>query len=170
MNIEDRYTYNSVDVAKIIAAYANEHKYSINMTKIQKLLYIAYGTFLSVKNTRLTNEHPQAWPFGPVFPTTRNKLSKLDICNISFEDTGIVDLKDDEELIQLIAVVFKSFGSNNAVSLSEWSHREGSPWERTTKVNGFKWGNVIPDTYIKEYFDTIVVKKDARPTTDTATV
>jgi uncharacterized phage-associated protein len=33
----------------------------MNMTKIQKLTYIAYGTYLTIKDERLTDEHPQAW-------------------------------------------------------------------------------------------------------------
>lgn len=74
--INDTYKYDSVTVANYIIAFANENKFFINMTKLQKLLYIAYGVYLSVKNERLTNEHPQAWPYGPVFPTTRNRLIK----------------------------------------------------------------------------------------------
>ena len=74
--MEDTYKYKSTIVATYIAALANEKRVSVNMTKIQKLLYIAYGIYLAVKDSRLTNEHPQAWPYGPVFPTTRNKLQK----------------------------------------------------------------------------------------------
>ncbi|MDH6305183.1 putative phage-associated protein [Parabacteroides sp. PF5-5] len=160
MGIIDIYKYNSVDIAKFIAAYANKHKYTINMTKIQKLLYIAYGTYLSVKNERLVDEHPQAWPYGPVFPTTRNKLSKTVIQSISYDDPDVKKNSEDSTLSSLITLVFNSFGQNNAVSLSEWSHKKGSPWEKTTIIDGFKWGDIIPDKYIKDYFDTIVVKKD----------
>ena len=118
--IEDKYKYNSVDMAKYIVAYANEHNFGINMTKMQKLLYIAYGTFLSVKNYRLVNEHPQAWPYGPVFPTTRNKLLKVDMSSITSEDVG--DIKDDAEVRQLVKIVFDSFGSRTGADLSAWSH------------------------------------------------
>lgn len=161
MNIEDIYDYNSVDIAKLITAYANNNQYSINITKVQKLLYIAYGVYLAVRGKRLTNEHPQAWPYGPVFPTTRNKLNKIDLNLIDNTNADISRLYEDESLMKLIELVFRSFGKNNAGSLSEWSHKEGSPWEKTTKIKGFKWGDVIPDSYIKEYFDKIVVRKDA---------
>lgn len=63
--IQDTYRYKSTDVALHLAAVANERRVSINMTKIQKLLYITYGVFLRVYRERLLNEHPQARPNGP---------------------------------------------------------------------------------------------------------
>ena len=134
--IQDTYRYKSTDVALHLAAVANERRVSINMTKIQKLLYITYGVFLRVHRERLLNEHPQAWPYGPVFPATRNRLLKRDLYSIAF--------------------VFSSFGGWNAGQLSEWSHRQGSPWEETTSREGFVWGGVISDDLIYDYFAKIV--------------
>jgi len=160
MTIDDVYAYRSEDVAKYIAAYANEHNFGINMTKIQKLLYIAYGIYLSVKDKRLTNEHPQAWPYGPVFPTTRNKLLNIDISELSLSDECISELAADKEMLGLMKIVFNVFGKRTATYLSEWSHMEKSPWDITVKSEGFKWGDRIPDDSIKKYFDSIIVKKD----------
>ncbi|MDR2969384.1 MAG: SocA family protein [Tannerellaceae bacterium] len=156
--IQDTYRYNSVAAAKYIAAYANEHRYAINITKIQKLLYIAYGTFLSVNNERLTDEHPQAWPYGPVFPTTRSKLLHIDIQSINIKDPDILFLESDSELKGLIEFVFRFFRWKNAADLTEWSHKDGSAWHRTTNMRNFDWGCIIPDEYIKEYFDSIIVR------------
>ena len=158
--IEDRYKYNSVDMAKFIVAYANEHNFGINMTKLQKLLYIAYGTFMSVKNYRLVNEHPQAWPYGPVFPTTRNKLLKTDMSKITFENVG--EIKDDEEVKQLVKIVFDNFGLRTGADLSAWSHKPNSPWDLTVNTKGFKWGDQIPDAYIQDYFNSILVRNEAQ--------
>lgn len=38
----EKYRYNSVDVARFIVAIANEKHISINITKVQKLLYIVH--------------------------------------------------------------------------------------------------------------------------------
>lgn len=158
--IPDTYKYNSVDVACAIIAYANEHKVYINMTKTQKLLYIAYGAYLAIRGERLTNEHPQAWPYGPVFPTTRNKLLYLDDFS-EFDKSNYPnqEIFKDNDLNALIAMVFYTFGKYNAASLSEWSHKSNSPWDRTVKTSGFNWGDRIPDEYIKEYFDTLLVRR-----------
>ena len=112
--ISDTYKYDSVTVANYIIAFANQNKFFINMTKLQKLLYIAYGVYLYVKNERLTNEHPQAWPYGPVFPTTRNKLIKKDFSEISLSDENLEKIARDSEMESLMKLVFGSYGSKTA--------------------------------------------------------
>lgn len=144
--------YDSVTVARFIIAKANEKGCPVNMTKVQKLLYIAYGIFLAVKDERLTDEHPQAWPYGPVFPRTRNKLLKTDFYGIGLDDPGLAGISSDDETVSLINLVFRSFGNWSASQLSEWSHSEGSPWERAVSSDGFKWGDRIPDEYISSFF------------------
>lgn len=157
---KETYRYNSVDVARYIAATANERHITINITKIQKLLYIAYGVFLVVKGARLTNEHPQAWPYGPVFPTTRNSLLKVDLYSISKEEEGLREMRDDDDLNALMELVFRSFGTWSAGQLTEWSHSAGTPWQRISSAEGFHWGDRIPDEYIIEYFKTILVRNE----------
>lgn len=153
--IQDTYICNSVTLARYIAAYANTHGFVINMTKLQKLLYITYGVYLAVTGNRLTNEHPQAWPYGPVFPTTRNKLLKKNLEEIQiFEDASITD-----EVKSCVKLVFNSFGKYNASFLSAWSHKPNSPWDKTVNQDSFKWGNTISDEYIQPYFKNILVKK-----------
>lgn len=154
--IDDRYKYKSTVLARYIIAYANEHNYGINMTKLQKLLYITYGVYLAVKGERLTDEHPQAWPYGPVFPTTRNRLLKIpfDVISLHNEEQDITD-----DVKSCVKLVFDTYGNFNAGTLSVWSHQSGSPWELTTKREGFKWGDRILDEDIKEYFASMIKKK-----------
>ena len=153
---DDTYRYNSVTVAFYIVAWANNHRVSINLTKTQKLLYIAYGANLILGNNRLCNEHPQAWPYGPVFPTTRNKLLKTDLGHVSMESPELKDVKDDSYLESLVKFVFDGFGTKTAGQLTAWSHAPNSPWDETTHLPGFKWGAEIPDAYIYEYFSGII--------------
>lgn len=156
MENKEIYKYNSVDVAKYIVAMSNSKKLSINMTKVQKLLYIAYGLYLAVKEERLTNEHPQAWPYGPVFPTTRNKLLKTDLYSIDFTDESLKDIINDKDVKSLLELVFRSFGTWSAGSLTSWSHGDGTPWQQTVSSENFIWGKQIPDDYIKQYFKRII--------------
>jgi uncharacterized phage-associated protein len=150
--------YKSTILAKYIAAYWNDKYEDINITKIQKLTYIAYGVFLAVKDERLIDEHPQAWPYGPVFPITRNKLIKLDLNTISFEDKELSEIQKDEEVVELINLVYKTFGSWTASRLSAWSHKEGSPWESAVYTSsGIVYGGVIKDDIIRSYFRKIII-------------
>lgn len=155
-------TYNSVLVAEYIAALVNKSGLGINMTKLQKLLYIVYGTYLALKGDRLVNEHPQAWPYGPVFPTVRNKLLKKDMTSISFDDLRFHEIKKDVYLGNVIRLVLDSFGNKNATTLTVWSHQEGSPWSRVSSQEGFTWGMIIPDEYIKEYFNSILIRNGGK--------
>lgn len=159
MNMET-YRYKSTVVAKYIIFRAGEARIMINMTKIQKLLYIAYGIYLAVKGDRLINEQPKAWPFGPVFPTTRTKLLRVDFMDYDIsKDEECAQVRGDKELKELIDLVLSGFGTLSAGQLSEWSHQEGSPWHKTMLLQGFKWNQSIPDEYIKDYFNSIIVKK-----------
>ena len=130
------------------------------MTKLQKLLYVVYGTYLAMRGERLTDEHPQAWPYGPVFPTTRNKLLNVPFDTITFADADLSELNTDETTKQYIEVVFNNFGKFNAATLTTWSHSAGSPWETTTQTKGFKWGDRIDDETIRQYFDGIIIRKN----------
>lgn len=159
MEIKDTFIYRSTDIATYIIALANERRIAINMTKMQKLLYIVYGAYLRIYGERLLNEHPQAWPYGPVFPTTRNRFLKQDFCTVSKENITAAErgcIEKDGQLNKIIDFVFEHFGDWNAGQLSEWSHSDGSPWHQTTNKNGFKWGNTIPDELIQSYFNNII--------------
>jgi uncharacterized phage-associated protein len=156
----ETYKYKSTVVAKYIISRANEANIAMNMTKLQKLLYITYGIYLIVKGERLINEQPKAWPFGPVFPTTRQKLLHLDFIDYDIlKDGECTQIQEDKEHQYLVDLVFSSFGKLSAGQLSEWSHQKGSPWHQTTQLKGFKWNQNIPDEYIKDYFGMHIVKK-----------
>ena len=158
---DDTYKYNSVAVAFYIVAWANKNRYTINLTKAQKLLYVAYGANFILGNNRLCNEHPQAWPYGPVFPTTRNKLSNIDLNSINMQNPILSEVKDDSYLDNLIKFVFEGFGNKTAGQLTAWSHSENSPWEQTTKEPYFKWGMEIPDLFIYNYFNNLIKRTPA---------
>lgn len=144
--------YNSVLFAKYIIAWANDKGIPINMTKTQKLLYISYGVWLAVIGTRLLNEHPQAWPYGPVFPTTRKKLLKIDFYKIRKDCDEFEALTSNEDITGMLNLVFETYGDWTASMLSTWSHQNGSPWERAVDRPGFKWGDRIADEDIQGYF------------------
>jgi len=152
--------YRSTLLAKYIAAYFNDKRADVNITKIQKLTYIAYGSYLAIFDARLIDEHPQAWPYGPVFPTTRKHLLKTDLNAISLQDTDFKEISSDRDIVSLIDMIYKTFGSWSAASLSDWSHKEGSPWEKTVSSKSFRWGDKINDDYIKSYFKKIIVYTD----------
>jgi len=148
--------YKSTILAKYIAAYLNTKRVDMNITKIQKLAYIMYGTYLAATGERLIDEHPQAWPYGPVFPHTRENLLKCSLYEISMSDEDLKEISNDKAVSLLMDKVFTAFGSWSASQLSGWSHKEGSPWEAIVSTPGFKWSDRIDDDSIKAYFKRLV--------------
>src|ERR1051326_9005599 len=143
-------TYDSVLAAKFLMALANSKGVVLNVTKVQKLLYIIYGFFLASANHKIINESPQAWPFGPVFPRTRNKVDYSKIINL--DDAELSEINQDPIVKKIFSEMVDGFLGISANKLSKWSHTEGSPWDITRKKEGFKWSDTISDELITEYF------------------
>jgi uncharacterized phage-associated protein len=51
--------YKSTVLAKYIAAFMNEKRADMNITKIQKTTFIAHGIYLAIRESPLVDEHSQ---------------------------------------------------------------------------------------------------------------
>lgn len=142
--------YNSVLLAEYLISLANSQGVLLNMTKVQKLLYIMYGSLLSKKGRLISDESPKAWPFGPVFPKVHKRVDLKKVKPLNHCDFDII--KDDEEITDVIYSVIEKFSKFSATQLSDWSHIEDSPWDLTTKEKGFKWNSPISTDLIVDYF------------------
>ncbi len=152
-------SYDSVLVAEYLLALAYNKGKVLNVTKVQKLLYIAYGFFLSNKNRILIKETPKAWPYGPVFPRTRKKVNYSEV--ISIDDPKFKEIKSDTEITTFFNSLIDKYSKYTASQLSEWSHSKGGAWDLTTKKTGFKWNSEIDNQTIKDYFSTINILENA---------
>ena len=147
--------YDSVTVANYLLALAYKKGIVLNVTKVQKLLFIAYGYFLAHYNQQLFNEKPKAWPYGPVFPKTRKQVDYSKIIDV--EDASLKDIAADSEVSDALNRIIDKYSKFSSTQLSDWSHMPGSPWDKTTKEATFTWDYPIPDEYIKEYFSGIEI-------------
>jgi len=145
--------YNSVLVAEYLQAVAYENRTNLNVTKTQKLLYILYGWFLAKHDEVILNERPKAWPYGPVFPTTREKVN-FDKVHDS-KEAKFAELRGDDDLVEAVRHIIKVYSGYSAGQLSAWSHSKGGPWEKATCRNGFRWNDPLDDSEIKDYFRQI---------------
>ena len=59
---------DSLQVMAYIIKRCHEKEITLNITKLQKLMYCCYGTVLGKFGLRLIDEYPAAWQYGPVFP------------------------------------------------------------------------------------------------------
>ncbi|MGL4982389.1 MAG: Panacea domain-containing protein [Treponemataceae bacterium] len=145
---------NSTSVSEMIIYECQKNKFTLSNTKIQKLLYIVFGTYLVVKQNILFMEEPLCLPRGPVFIESYNHYKNIGIP--LFEDKPKNEIKDMPTSI--IEKTVETYGNFTAASLSEWSHRPGSAW---SEINDFteKWGAPIPVSYIHKEFSLFVKVK-----------
>lgn len=136
--------YNSIDMAAHIARICIIKNYNYNNTKIQKLLYCCYGCFLAKYEKRLIDEYPRAWQYGPVFPRVFNYIHKKK----DLMEREPITLSDEYQ--NFLNDIIDVFGKYDAVPLSEWSHKKGSPWDQVVSQYGLN--QFIPDDIIQTYF------------------
>ena len=148
-------TYDSVTAAKYLMALAFKKGIVLNVTKVQKMLFIAYGYFLSKYDHPLLKEAPRAWPYGPVFPKTRKEIDFGKI--ITTDDPDLQEIAQDEAVTQTFERIIDKYSRYTASQLSDWSHMTGSPWHRTTRLQNFDWNHPIPNQFIKDYFSEVHV-------------
>lgn len=156
--IKDKYAYNSIEIAKYIIVTARKKRISINITKLQKLMYICYGTWLALKQYRLTEEKPQAWQYGPLFFNTWEKLYSIKFDEIQEDVKLSGDENENKEFQNLLDVVLDKFGDWNATMLVNWTHKDESPWSQAKKSPNFKWGDELCDNAIYKYFSASLKK------------
>lgn len=151
--------YDSRDVAAYVAQQCKAQGIQYNNTKMQKLLYCAYGILLAWNGERICDEYPRAWQYGPVFPKVFNYFQRHgDVADYSHD----VAVGDNADVRDAVTSAISAFGQYPANKLSAWTHKKGSPWDRTVNgdevneaagLNGF-----IPDEFIKDYFmDKVLV-------------
>lgn len=145
--------YDSTLAAKFLLAIANKKGKILNVTKVQKLLYMAYGYFLAKKGRVIFDEKPKAWPYGPVFPKTRKKINYSEI--IDSDSPEFESIKDDTDVVDLFELLVDKYSVYTASQLSEWSHAKNGPWDLATKQKGFDWNHQIPDELITPYFSNL---------------
>ena len=148
--INEMTRYDSVDLARHIMAICKEKGCDYNNTKINKLLYIIYGSYLALFNKEIVTERPKYLPYGPVFINVFKQYDNL--MPAKFEVS--------EELKAVIETVFLNFGNKTAGYLSAWSHAKNSPWDKIHQVKGEEWGEEIQVFDIMNYFKNFVSFKN----------
>lgn len=148
-------SYNAIKIANAIIDKCRQKGINdINITKLHKLLYIIYGTYLYVHDSKLFDELPAYFQYGPIFKSLQKAYKKEE-----FELQGYKDVDDDvltnPKLNEVIDKVLDTFGKYSAQQLSNWSHRDGSAWSKVDKMSDF-WGVDIDDELIKGEFAKIV--------------
>lgn len=149
-----------IDIANLIINKCLEQNINnLSITKLHKLLYIVYGTYLAIYDKPISDENPSCFAYGPIFKSIQQKY-KTEGINFKDQqniDTDNIDSNEKYSIDIIINKAIKKFGLYSANELSKWSHRDGSAWSKAYKETPY-WGNKIDNKYIKEEFDKIIIK------------
>ena len=142
------------DYAAYIAKLCAMKNYFVNLTKLQKLMYCAYGAVLVSSDTRICKEHPKRYPHGPVFPNLYSFAKKhhFDFIDALLNRKQNVESNLTDPQIKVINAVIDFFGKYSAGELVAWSQHPNGAWYKSGSVNQ------ISDDLIIEYFKTLVKK------------
>jgi len=117
---------NSIEFAIYVTQLALKRGNFINTTRLQKWVYICYGSYLHLYRKQLLTETPKAWQYGPFFPEIHSR-------QLEYKGTlsGLIPLIDQEKFKKydpLITDVLEHFGHWTAEQLVEWTHEENRAW------------------------------------------
>lgn len=157
-------SHSSVEIANEFLRLAGG---KLTQMQVQKLAYIAHGWNLVVNKEPLISERPEAWQYGPVYPDLYEHTKYFGKDPIGREitpDDGMfarffgssekpepaykADLTVGER--NVIAAVWKRYGSLSAARLSELTHQPDTPWYEAYSKSGR--GTKLEDVSIKEHY------------------
>lgn len=159
--------YSPASIANAFLSRSFENKAEITPMKIQKLIYIAHGYSLAVRDEPLIDELFEAWKFGPVLESLYQECKKYGYSAITnylhdYGNTAIdktpAPIPNDIEVNNIIDFVWKTYGCVHPKELSNWTHEKDGPWDKVINSNnGIIYRNEgIDNNIIKEYFKKMI--------------
>ena len=157
-------TYNVLDVARHIINHVNENERTISNLKLQKLLYIIQGCFLSCLDKPCFSEPICAWACGPIVLDVHNEFKRFannsipTVCTIydAGENFGLPISKPyedaivDSEDLWYIDTIVDTIGLLSMTILGDIIFLQ-EPWKNAYKSTS----KIIDEEELKKYFDTL---------------
>jgi uncharacterized phage-associated protein len=151
----------SIDYARLIQYTAQKlHMVLLNKTQINKILFYVYGVYLAENRVPLFGDDtPKAWTYGPVFPRPNKSVDINEVIK-SFPADKVKAYKANKKALDLVVKVVNRMYDKSAMSLTQWSHVENSPWYNTVYkkdrdgniTEQMPWNTRIEDSLIEDYF------------------
>ena len=131
--------------------------FNIGNLKLQKLLYYVYGANLILNPEDELIEGPQAWHYGPVFPSVYHAFKRYGASDIKSpaNPRNFVSVFINPALNRIILDVFDIYGGKPEFHLVQLTHQKGSPWADVYEPRQDK---EIDKNSIKDYFEKYVIE------------
>ena len=157
MMMKELSEYPVIQVANTFLYSYFEADKEITNLKLQKLVYLAYAHYLTIKHKRLIKEHFEAWVYGPVVPELYESLKKYGAERIKHyinSDNNAVrpnlTLIEENSVKSFISFVYDAYDGYGARDLVLLTHAKGGAWAKTFTRS--KAPKKIEDRLIKEEY------------------
>lgn len=159
----------TIAVANYFVGKAQAEGVPITPMKLLKLVYIAHGWSLALRNSPLIGEEIQAWKYGPVVESVYQDFKHYGRSNIArqkavFDASGeyVIPTISESDLAIFLDNVWKAYKHLDGFQLSAITHQKDTPWYKTWVDNGGSEyrGAAIPQSTIAEHYRQLAAKRN----------
>lgn len=131
----------------------------VTQMKLQKMVYFAHGYHMAKGYGPLIDEDFEAWQFGPVVPVIYSEYKRA-----GRDPIRTTDEQNDAKLRELSPQAWESINYTweatknlSAMTLSNWTHKKGSPWDVAYMPNYWSvpMDNSVIESYFREFFEKL---------------
>ena len=152
--------YRARAVANYLISTVGEDGDCLTSMQILKLVYIAHGWNLALRDVPLVRERVEAWRYGPVIADLYHGVKRWGAGPVRKRLPGYGASEqgfspEEEELVSDVLAVYRDL---TGLELSNLTHRRGTPWFKVYYEQGGKDRRhvAIPNSLIKEYFESLL--------------
>lgn len=142
--------YDVLTVADAILKIAKARGETLTPMQLMKLVYIAHGWSLGLRNTDLFRNRIEAWQYGPVMPDLYHATKQFGRSPIPLEMVGTGEPDVAPQDLDFLEDVYDKYGHLSGPQLSYLTHQRGTPWDQVYRPESRNWE--IPDRLIREHY------------------
>lgn len=154
---------SSLSVANFFIEKSLETGAELTPMKIIKLVYIAHGWHLAIKDEPLINEAVEAWKFGPVIPSVYSAFRNYRDGQITkmaqvFNDDNLISPQvESEDTKVFLLSVWNAYSKYSGWQLSAITHENSTPWYKIWNEDGGHQviGAIIPNEVIHSHYSDL---------------
>lgn len=156
----------AIKIANYFIQKGKEENDHIDLLKVVKLVYLAHGWHLGLKDKPLINEPIIAHRYSLGVESVYKNFKNKDLYITCFKKEKI-----KTELKVFLDEVWNQYKDWTSLQLSIICHKKGSPWDKIFKeyknksifsLFGYVWDKdiIIPDFMIKDYYKELIKKQE----------
>ncbi|MCZ8437212.1 Panacea domain-containing protein [Achromobacter xylosoxidans] len=143
--------YDVLNVADAILKIAKAQGKTLTPMQLMKLVYIAHGWSLGIRDQDLFGNRIEAWQYGPVIPDLYHATKQFGRNGIPLDMIGSPDDMPVSAADQaFLEDVFRKYGHLDGIQLSYLTHQSGTPWDQVYQPG--RQRIEIPDHLIQSHY------------------